>query len=54
VAYSSTEYGSRRAAHEISLFSEMFSALPHGILRDILKAEDKNSCGNSFAGVQGG
>jgi hypothetical protein len=32
----------------------MFSALPYGILRDIVKAEDKNSCGNSFAGVQGG
>jgi len=32
----------------------MFSALPQGILRDVLKTEDKHSCGNSFAGVQGG
>jgi len=51
VAYNSTTSDSRRAAHKIALFSEMFSALPHGILRDILKAEDKNTCGNLFAGV---
>jgi len=32
----------------------MLSALPRGILRDTLKAEDKNSYGNSFGGVHGG